>query len=589
MVQYQTHLNDIVYFVDSGDIRPVPPENDVTDGRKFEIHEKVDVLRDGCWMKGTILGILYEGLKYLVEIDGGDDVPIEVGRSCLRVHRDWCDGFWNPPFDYVQRNSVKMEQNAICKPETITEVRTHANSRKVKLRFKGAERLLKAKFSPKTAVEVKSDQDGYQGSWYTAIVVGSAGVGKFLVEYQTLKTDDEMELLKEVANEQDIRPCPPEIPRHHRYTAHEEVDAWYNDGWWEGVIYEVLDDWKYIVFFASTSEKLVYQHPNLRPHQNWVDGKWVLALPNSINEMNFASEEALRENFREGMLIEVRNDDAGDTCSWYTATIIGFVEKKKFLVEYDSLKTNDEKHTLRREVSAIDVRPLPPCNLHFGRYKCSEEVDAWRDGGWWVGAVSEVLNRNKYIVQFSSAGDKWEYDHMSLRPHQDWIDGKWITHEHRSSDLKLRTSSSERRCAQSEADRSFGKGTTVEVKSNEPGYEGSWYTAVIVRSTRKGTYLVEYLTLKTEDERESLREETEAQNIRPCPPKIEVSGCYFLLEKVDAWYNDGWWEGVISKVLADKKYMVYFETSREELEFDDVYLRTRQEWINGRWIAANKV
>lgn len=156
---------------------------------------------------------------------------------------------------------------------------------------------------------------------------------------------------------------------------------------------------------------------------------FLLALQNSINEMNFASEEALRENFREGMLIEVRNDDAGDTCSWYTATIIGFVEKKKFLVEYDSLKTNDEKHTLRREVSAIDVRPLPPCNLHFGRYKCSEEVDAWRDGGWWVGAVSEVLNRNKYIVQFSSAGDKWEYDHMSLRPHQDWIDGKWITHE----------------------------------------------------------------------------------------------------------------------------------------------------------------
>lgn len=32
---------------------------------------------------------------------GGVDVPMEVGRSYLRINRDWCDEFRNPPLDYV--------------------------------------------------------------------------------------------------------------------------------------------------------------------------------------------------------------------------------------------------------------------------------------------------------------------------------------------------------------------------------------------------------------------------------------------------------------------------------------------------------
>ncbi|KAL2921060.1 DUF724 domain-containing protein 3 [Bienertia sinuspersici] len=159
--------------------------------------------------------------------------------------------------------------------------------------------------------------------------------------------------------------------------------------------------------------------------------------------------------------------------------------------------------------------------------------------------------------------------------------------QHRSPD-KLRSSSSDKENDQIEADKRFCKGAMVEVSSDEPGYEGSWYSAVILRSTRMGRYMVEYMTLKTEDNRKFLREEAEARNIRPCPPDIEMNRQFFLLEKVDAWHNDGWWEGVISKVLADKKYMVYFDTNNEELEFDHVNLRSRQAWINGSWIAANR-
>ncbi|KNA18632.1 hypothetical protein SOVF_068990 [Spinacia oleracea] len=482
-----------------------------------------------------------------------------------------------------------MKSDTISKPERVAAGRTDVNGKRVKIVFRRDKTPMQVKFSPGTVVEVRSDEDGYEGAWYGAIVVGSARVDKFVVEYQTLKTEDEKEFLKEVANEQDIRPCPPEIPQSNRYKAFEEVDAWYNDGWWECVIYEVLDDWKYIVYFASTTEKLIYHHPNLRPRQNWVDGKWVPAFLKSRKEKKIDAENPLQETFREGMLVEVKSDEDGYHRSWYGATIIRLLGMDKFLVEYDSLKTNDENQPLREEVSATDVRPLPPCNLHHGHYKRLEEVDVWCAGGWWIGEIYKVLNRKKYIVQFAFTGNKREVDHSSLRSHQDWIHGKWITSKHRSSDSNLRNSSSERKYNSSEGGRSFGKGEVVEVRSDEPGYEGSWYSAVVVSSTRKGRFLVKYLTLKSEDGRNSLREEVDAQNIRPCPPKIEADGCYFLLEKVDAWHNDGWWTGVISKLLVDSKYMVYFETTKEDLEFDRINLRTHQEWINGKWITANKV
>jgi hypothetical protein len=59
------------------------------------------------------------------------------------------------------------------------------------------------------------------------------------------------------------------------------------------------------------------------------------------------------------------------------------------------------------------------------------------------------------------------------------------------------------------------------------------------------------------------------------------------LEEVDALYNDGWWVGIVSKVLG-KKYMVYFRGTNEELEFNHDDLRLHHEWINGKWILANQ-
>lgn len=127
-------------------------------------------------------------------------------------------------------------------------------------------------------MEVRSDEAGYHGSWYTAVITDILKNDKYMIEYQTLRTEDEAKLLKEKANISDVRPAPPKIQRVDRFKMLEEVDAWYNDGWWMGHISKILDGFKYLVYFWTTNEEIEFHHFKLRPRQEWIFGKWNFSL-----------------------------------------------------------------------------------------------------------------------------------------------------------------------------------------------------------------------------------------------------------------------------------------------------------------------
>lgn len=126
----------------------------------------------------------------------------------------------------------------------------------------------------------------------------------------------------------------------------------------------------------------------------------------------------------------------------------------------------------------------------------------------------------------------------------------------------------------------------MEVRSNEEGYHGSWFAATVIESVDQEKVLVQYDTLKTDDEMQPLVEMAFASNIRPFPPIINRIDRFKMLEEVDAWFNDGWWVGHVSKVLTGLKYVVYFWTTNEELEFQHYKLRSHQELINRKWVAS---
>lgn len=138
------------------------------------------------------------------------------------------------------------------------------------------------------------------------------------------------------------------------------------------------------------------------------------------------------------------------------------------------------------------------------------------------------------------------------------------------------------------AEKVFDNGMMVEVRSDERGYEGSWFSAKIISYLGGNRYTVEYQTLKTEDERELLKEEARGSDIRPIPPLlIQKAYQYELDEDVDAWYNEGWWSGRVCMVKKkDVRYGVYFKTTEERLEFGYNDLRPSLVWRNGKWSRA---
>ncbi|KAM4118943.1 hypothetical protein ACJW30_03G021200 [Castanea mollissima] len=138
------------------------------------------------------------------------------------------------------------------------------------------------------------------------------------------------------------------------------------------------------------------------------------------------------------------------------------------------------------------------------------------------------------------------------------------------------------------AQKMFSKGTLVEVSSDDDGFEGAWFAATIVKAVGKDKFLVQYQSLRTDDDSGFLREEFGTLHIRPCPPETLLVDCFSLFEEIDALYNDGWWVGVISKVLGGSKYLVYFRDTDEEIEFKHSDLRPHQDWIDGKWIMASQ-
>ncbi|KAK9281386.1 hypothetical protein L1049_004286 [Liquidambar formosana] len=135
-------------------------------------------------------------------------------------------------------------------------------------------------------------------------------------------------------------------------------------------------------------------------------------------------------------------------------------------------------------------------------------------------------------------------------------------------------------------DDPFKKGTVVEVSGEDEGFRGSWYLATILKPISKKTnkLYLQYHTLMAEnDPTEHLRESVDVVQVRPKPPR-EANRSFKLSEEVDAFHNDGWWEGVVTEVLENKRYSVFFRTSRKQIQFDEKDLRLHREWVHGKWV-----
>ncbi|WOG82984.1 hypothetical protein DCAR_0102157 [Daucus carota subsp. sativus] len=345
--------------------------------------------------------------------------------------------------------------------------------------------------------------------------------------------------------------------------------------------------------------------------------------------------------FKKGALVEISSDEPDFRGAWFLGTVISrsrAKQKNQVFVQYHTLMSDhDETKFLREKVDVIQLRP--PAPREMGRaFSLGEEVDAYHLDGWWEGVITRISGQDsaggaRYSVYFRGTREELDFGADELRLHREWVRGEWVPPFEFMSNTNVEEPSKnavEKLGEETFAEvansitnveepcidivENFGKGTLggvasdnaneescigigekfrkgafVEITSDEDGFQGAWFAATMLEKLSSDEYMVEYQSLTNDDGTELLKEKANIKHIRPFPPETAVADYYSLLQEVDALYNDGWWVGVISKVLQGKKYLIYFRGTNEEMEFNHSDLRPHQDWIDGKWVMAPKV
>ncbi|KAM0952712.1 putative BAH domain, Agenet-like domain, Agenet domain, plant type [Dioscorea sansibarensis] len=156
------------------------------------------------------------------------------------------------------------------------------------------EELLKQKFQkmlyPGCNVEVLSQDSGVRGCWFRCVVL-KKHQDKVKVRYQDILDADETGNLEEwvlasriaVADKLGIRLSGRQIVRPQRtdkgviqcsFNAGAVVDAWWNDGWWEGIVICKESEQKIHVYFPDERRASTFRKDDLRHSQDWVCFQW---------------------------------------------------------------------------------------------------------------------------------------------------------------------------------------------------------------------------------------------------------------------------------------------------------------------------
>ncbi|CAI0444742.1 unnamed protein product [Linum tenue] len=286
-----------------------------------------------------------------------------------------------------------------------------------------------AQFNPGDRVEIRPRDVGFRGSWYAGTVVRreAKNTNRYVVEYDQLYADESGEkLLQETLDWVQLRPPPPPPEKKVQFKFEDEVEAFYSDGWWEGAIIAEHSGGKFAVFLRGFDEQIVLEEKDLRLPVQWVKGKWEPRFEQVQREKensNF-SKEVMK--FTQGMQVEVLTDEDGLKGAWFAATIIEPSGEDKYLIGYKTLRNDDDTEFLREVIRACNIRPCPPEIIVVDGFKVWDAVDAYYNEGWWVGVIAKVLINSNYEVNFIEYDEKTTFNQADLRPHQDWLNGKWV-------------------------------------------------------------------------------------------------------------------------------------------------------------------
>ncbi|KAL1542623.1 DUF724 domain-containing protein 3-like isoform X1 [Salvia divinorum] len=284
-----------------------------------------------------------------------------------------------------------------------------------------------------------------------------------------------------------------------------------------------------------------------------------------------------RHYFPIGSVVEVKTDEEDFRGVYFSATVLpppnsaNKQNSRKLYVEYhDLLVHEDGLDRLREYVDASSVRPAPPPHHPGKGFDLYDVVDAFYKDGWWTGVVTSVVARDeRYVVTFPNPPDELEFGLGELRLHSDWVNGNWLRPQ-----------------KQNIAGLMFDVGRKVEVSFDREDFQDTWYPATILEDLGNQTFLVERNSVNS-DNHSSAKARLDSLHIRPCPPLLKDKKLV-LFEKVDAFFDFGWWSGIITKELENSRYLVFFKQMKCNKEFSQSELRPHMDWKDDKWFTSSQ-
>ncbi|XP_041993885.1 DUF724 domain-containing protein 3-like isoform X4 [Salvia splendens] len=307
------------------------------------------------------------------------------------------------------------------------------------------------------------------------------------------------------------------------------------------------------------------------------DALFELTPPNSTTPHSHSHRRRLH-HFPIGSIIEVRTDEEDFKGVYFSAIVLpppnspkksGRKRSRKLYVEYHNLLAHEDgSDRLREHIDASCVRPTPPQHDPVKGFDLDDVVDAFYKDGWWTGIISRVVaDGERYTVTFHTPPDELEFGIGELRLHCDWVNGNWVRPQ-----------------KQNIAGLMFDVGRKVEVSFDREDFQDAWFPATIREDLGNQTFLVECNSVNP-DSHGSTKATVDSLHIRPCPPLLKDNN-FILLEKVDAFFDFGWWNGIITKELGRSRYLVFFKQMKCEKEFNQSELRPHMDWKDGKWFTS---
>ncbi|CAF1727627.1 unnamed protein product [Brassica oleracea] len=287
----------------------------------------------------------------------------------------------------------------------------------------------------------------------------------------------------------------------------------------------------------------------------------------------------------------------------------------------------DQKRVI---VTADKIRPKPPADDKEKKFEMMDNVEAFYSKGWSSGQVRMILGENTFSVYLNSSMETLEFKASDLRIHREWLDGVWKmadetplhetasrqdeanpdqtqqdTKEPMNENISQNISDTQRLTRahakilreqnkillidneETIVQTHFDVGANVEIASKDEDIYVKWYPRILLKTDiRNGVEMlkVEYSTRFRDKEKRTkkLQESVSIDSIRPQPPPGDTKG-FELMDKVEAYHNDGWCSGEVHIILSNDIYSVRFNSSTEFIQFNLSDMRIPKEWVDGVW------